>query len=62
MDFLTLTRRAWGSLSLKEVANDRQGRLELEEELGLAEDRQDLCDRLAVWYALRERDRWKVLD
>ena len=51
-----------GCLGLKEVANDRQGRLELEEELGLAEDRQDLCDRLEARNALRERDRWKVFD
>ena len=34
--------------------------MELEEELGLGKDRQDLCDRLAVWHAQRERDRWKV--
>ena len=37
----------------------RGGRLE---KLGLAKDRQDLCDRLAAWNALRERDRWKGLD
>ena len=52
----------WG---LKEVANNRQGKLELEgrlEKLTLAKDRQDLCDRLAAWYGLRERDRWKVFE
>ena len=37
----------------------REGRLE---KLTLAKDRQDLCDRLAAWNALRERDRWKGLD
>ena len=49
-------------MGLKELANDREGELELERWLGLARDRQDLCDRLAAWYSLRERDRWKVLD
>jgi hypothetical protein len=40
------------------------GKLELELELvlGLAQDRQDLCDRLEARNGLRERDRWKVLD
>ena len=51
-----------GCSSLKGLANRRVGRLELEEELGLGKDRQDLCDRLAVWHAQRERDRWKVFD
>ena len=53
-----------GCSSLRGLANRHVGKLglELEEELGLGKDRQDLCDRLAVWYALRERDRWKVLD
>ena len=49
----------WG---LKELANDRRGKLELEgrlEKLTLAKERQDLCDDLAAWYGLRERDRWK---
>ena len=45
-----------GCLGLKEVANDRQGRLELEEELGLGKDRQDLCDRLEAQNAQRERE------
>ena len=51
-----------GSWGLRGLANRHVGKLELEEELGLGEDRQDLCDRLAEWYALRERDRWKGLD
>ena len=52
-----------GCLGLKEVANDRQGKLELEDELGLRLELEfDLGDRLAAWYALRERDRWKGLD
>ena len=33
-----------GCLGLKELANDRQGRLELELALGLAQGRQDLCE------------------
>jgi hypothetical protein len=44
-------------LCLKELANNRQRELELE----LAQDRQDLCDRLEARNGLRERDRWKVL-
>ena len=52
-------------MGLRGLANRHVGKLELEEELeklGLAEDRQDLCDRLEAWNALRERDRWKVLE
>ena len=55
-----------GCLGLRGRANSRvrEGRLRGErlEKLGLAKDRQDLCDRLAAWNALRERDRWKGLD
>ena len=53
-----------GCLGLRGLANRHVGKLELEEELeklGLAEDRQDLCDRLEARNGLRERDRWKVL-
>ena len=55
----------WG---LRGLANRYvKGKLELELELelgrlGQAKDPHDLCDSLAAWNALRERDRWKVLD
>ena len=53
-------------MALRGRANSRvrEGRLRGErlEKLGLAKDRQDLCDGLAAWYGLRERDRWKVFE
>ena len=53
-----------GCSSLRGLANRHVGgklELELELALGLAKDRQDLCDRLEARNGLRERDRWKVL-
>ena len=46
----------WG---LRGLTNRHVGRLRLEWKLELEFD---LGDRLATWYALRERDRWKGLD